>query len=211
MDSQPQGMLASWTGLAQVANAGLSLLSTNTTSLVTTVTNYMSDDAAFAKLGFPPKGAVNEAELAKYKGVIVRHNNDTLNNAWSSEQFKNDVAFLNRRQGYVKRAVEALENYADGFNLATFILTNYNDVMTTFEKTRVAQFLLISKKSAEVAIYNVNQLSNDNIHGNLIESILNSSRHIAENADKKNDGDAQQDSVKADDTVNSSHNAIDQK
>src|SRR5579863_4428342 len=75
------------------ANYVTSTTSSLTKSLVTTATIAASDDAAFAKLGFPLDNDVNRAELAKYKAIVARHNSDIMNGNGDISTFLNHIKY----------------------------------------------------------------------------------------------------------------------
>ncbi len=124
-------------------------ITTNATSLVATATNYLSDDAAFAKLGFPDDNAKNKAELAKFFTVKKRHREEILSNKVTSENFANDLQFLERRRGYCYRLVNAVSTHAEGIKLAFFAVQNYLSVMNEFDKMRLTTFIAMKQKSAQ--------------------------------------------------------------
>jgi hypothetical protein len=134
-------------GATELANSAWAMLATNLSSAATTVTNKVSDHAAFAKLGFPPS-AVNNAELLKCKAIQKRHAQAIIDGK-ADEEFFSDAAYLNRRQEYVKRAINALPTYPQAVELAIFCLNNHQQVMNSFDIARMVTFVQSKKQSSE--------------------------------------------------------------
>lgn len=136
--------------ISNVAATGWSMVTTGFTKATVTAINAYSDEAAFAKLGFPPTNSVNMAELLKFKAVSERHREAILANAHiAEEQFSLDDQFLNRRFEFLKRAIHAMPERVDGVELAGFCLEHYGAVMNSFMISRMVTFVQSKKESSE--------------------------------------------------------------
>jgi hypothetical protein len=134
--------------ISKLVGVGLNVITANANSAYVTATNYISNDAALAKLGYPPTNDVNNAELAKSIAILQRHRQDIAANNIISADFKNDADFINRRQGYIQRALTLLLDRQDGVELAAFCLKNYQSVMNSFEIARFFNFVQSKKESS---------------------------------------------------------------
>ena len=158
---------------------GWTMVTTSFAKATTTAINAYSDDAAFAKLGFPQTNDVNAAELLKFKAVSERYNQAILVSAHiHNEQFDRDDQFIDRRFEFLKRAINAMPIRGDGVELAIFCLEHYEKVMNSFMISRLVTFVQNKKEvSAQVAQVLNEKLSHlvkftDNT---VVLSVLNSS------------------------------------
>ena len=136
-------------------------LVTNWNSLKSTVTNSVSDDAAFRKLGWPPSDPIAQEELRKSKAIYARVNFSIQNHA-QHETFLEDCSAINRRTAYCQRALGALPYHSDGVGLAMFCLNNHQVLMNPFDLSRFLLFVnerqLKTKQGARVVDQELSKL-----------------------------------------------------
>lgn len=160
---------------SSVASNGWSLVATGFAKATTTAINAYSDDAAFAKLGFPPTNDVNKAELLKFKAVSDRHSQAILAHAnIADERFTIDDQFLNRRFEFLKRAINAIPGRVDGVELAGFCLEHYSPVMNSFMVSRLVTFVQSKKESSEQVAQKLSYLA-ESADSSILRSILEGS------------------------------------
>lgn len=174
----PLGQSVSPDTLGSFSNAaatGWDLVAAGFAKVRTTAINAYSDDAAFAKLGFPPTNDVNNAELAKFKAVSERYNQAILKNThFADEQFSLDDQFINRRFDFLKRAINAMPDRIDGVELAGFCLEHYEKVMNSFMVSRIVTFVHSKKESSEQVAQKLSHLAEVTDSG-LLRSLLENS------------------------------------
>ena len=101
----------------------LTSLSSNFDSLKNTVTNYLWDDAAFVKLGWPMSNESAKQELKKthdlYKKIITAlHQNSSYEILLKNNE--EDFKALNRRYEYCQRALNAFPSQPDSAEAVAF-------------------------------------------------------------------------------------------
>ena len=115
-------------------------LATNWDSFRSTVTNSISDDAAFRKLGWPPTDQIACEELAKSKEIYKRVN-DSIQKRIPYSTFLEDYNAINRRTLYCQRALQALSDRPDGVALAMFCMKHHQELMNAFDLSRFLLFV----------------------------------------------------------------------
>lgn len=128
----------------------LTNLSNGVNSLIATATNYLSDDAAFIKLGWPSSNEQAQQELKNTQETYKRVT-DSLQNNVRHDDFVKDYEFLNRRQYYCQRVLQALPHHPKGLELAIFCLQHHRSVMNSFDLTRFWVFVEAEQKKSEKA------------------------------------------------------------
>lgn len=109
-------------------------------SLKTTVNNFVYDDAAFKKLGWPKNDIEAQQELAKSNEIYIRVNNFLKNNQ-SYPEYEEDCNAINRRTQYCQRVLVALNNNtipkdSDRVSLALHCLKHHKQVLNDFDKSK---------------------------------------------------------------------------
>ncbi|HLW72957.1 MAG TPA: hypothetical protein VKR54_02830 [Candidatus Babeliales bacterium] len=107
-------------------------------SLTTTLTNKLSDKAAFQKLGWPFPDKIACQELQKSKEMYGRVNGFYKNKESYSGYFE-DLCAVSRRYEYCQRVILALHNNtiandSDRATLALHCLEHHETVMNSFDK-----------------------------------------------------------------------------
>ncbi len=105
-----------------------------------TVNNYLSDEAAFIKLGWPPSNIDAQKELKDTLIIYQKVNNAVQNNLFYQE-FENDYITINNRQGYCQRVLKALSKHPQAVELALFCLKHHKPAMNFFDLTRFGTFV----------------------------------------------------------------------
>jgi len=109
-------------------------------SLRETVNNYVWDDSAFKKLGWPESDESARQELRKTQEIYQKVN-DALKTRVYYETFLQDCDSITRRHEYCQRVLIVLENHPRGVDLALFCLTNHRQAMNQFDITRFLVFV----------------------------------------------------------------------
>lgn len=109
-------------------------------SITATVNNYMYDTEAFKKLGWPIDDIIAKQELEKTQEIYKRVN-ESLQNRTTYSDFMKDYDFINRRQAYCQRVLQALPNHPQGVVLALFCLKNHRAAMHSFDLIRFLVFI----------------------------------------------------------------------
>ena len=146
--------MPSWQDLASY---GMNALSSGFKSTVETIGNKVSDVKVLSKLGHPETDPISQAELQKFCAIRDRHMADlialTMNEKKEiilTEQFKEDVAFMNRRREYVQRGVMyALNNIVEGTQILQFITNNYELLIDPFLAYVINRALELKKEDSE--------------------------------------------------------------
>jgi hypothetical protein len=128
------------------------------TSTYNTVNNYISDDAAFIKLGWPTTNTVAQQELKDT--LIIQHkvNNAIKDNKYYDE-FDKDYITLNNRQYYCQRVLKVLPKHPQAVALALFCLQHHRTVMHSFDLKRFVKFVNIEQEKAQKAGEEFSQLT----------------------------------------------------
>jgi hypothetical protein len=175
---------------SNVAATGWGMVATGFTKATTTAINALSDDAAFAKLGYPPTSTVNASELDKFKGISERHMGAILANGTMAEEFRLDEQFLNRRIEFLKRAIHAVPGRVDGVELAAFCLEHYQGIMNSFMVARMATFIKSKEEVSRQVSQKLNSLG-DSSDSSLLRSVLQGSG-VEQDEQKEEKNDDQQ-------------------
>lgn len=115
-------------------------ISNSVSSLTATVNNYWYDTEAFKKLGWPKDDILAQQELEKTQEVY-RRMTESLQNRVTYNDFMEDYNFINRRQQYCQRVLQALPNCPQGVELALFCLKHHRAAMNSFDLTRFLIFV----------------------------------------------------------------------
>lgn len=103
-----QSSLGSYSGiLSDGLNYVSECVATSFDSLSNTITNQMSDEAAFKKLGYPGRDKTSREEITKFQSVYQRRQK-MIGKAYPERV--NDDAFISRRVQYIQRVLYALHN-----------------------------------------------------------------------------------------------------
>ena len=154
-DALSSGQVAAQSAFWNLMSMGASNVSTMGQRLYATGANYINDDCALAKLGYP-SSSVNDTELKKYEAIKERFLSDIVKNV-RGEFFAADAQFIGRRQGYVQRAVGMIPNRGDGLELAFFCLHNYKAVMNFFDVAILCRFIQEKQASFEHGVNNLGE------------------------------------------------------
>jgi hypothetical protein len=117
-------------------------------SFKNTVTNSISDDAAFKKLGWPLLDAIAQQELQTSKSLYKRVN-EAIQNRTDYPTFLEDCGFINRRNLYCQRVLQALPTHPDAVNLALFCMQHHKSVMNDFDKSRFLLFVNVGQEKTK--------------------------------------------------------------
>ena len=117
-------------------------------SCYSTVTNYVSDEAAFKKLGWPPLDEIAIQELAMTKEIYNKVT-DAVENNQPYDDFLKDYNTINNRQYYCQRVLQALPSHPQAVELALFCLTHHSPAMHSFDLTRFGFFLQREQEKAK--------------------------------------------------------------
>jgi hypothetical protein len=105
-----------------------------------TVNNYLSEEAAFKKLGWPPSDVVAQKELKDTLAIYQKFNNAAKNNQMYAE-FENDNETINNRRYYCQQVLTALHRHPQAVELALFCLQHHKPAMNFFDLTRFGTFV----------------------------------------------------------------------
>lgn len=162
----------------------LTSLSNNLNSLRNTVNNYVWDDSAFKKIGWPLSDEFAQQQLIETQNVYTRMNNH-LKTGIMYDEFKNDSDAISRRNGYLQRVLYALENHPQGVELALFCLEHHEQVMNTFDKTR---FLLFVEGKKATITQETRRVYADLLKVTIVPEnipLLSNLKHIASGTEKE--------------------------
>jgi len=134
-------------------------------SLSNTITNQISDEAAFRKLGWPLSDEIARQELEKSTLLYKRHN-DSFKVFDEYFEYTNDCNAINRRTQYCQRVLWALYNntilnHADRPKLALHCLQHHKQVLNDFDKSKFLFFVQIYQEKTK---QDVKQLDQDMLH-----------------------------------------------
>jgi len=110
------------------------------TSGYNTVNNYLSDEAAFMKLGWPISNLDAQKELKETLRIYHKVNNAVKDNKFYDD-FENDYTTINNRQYYCQRVLKALPKHPQAVALALFCLQHHKPAMNFFDLTRFGTFV----------------------------------------------------------------------
>ena len=137
-----QGYMPPTELVSKLAAIGLNNIKTHVdsqyVSVVNTFKNYVSDDAALLKLGYPPKQ--ENRELAKWQDISKRYFTATLNNT-KYKNIEEEAAYVGRREQYVKRAINFVSNRTDGDQIAHWCLQHFTLVINKLDQARLATYI----------------------------------------------------------------------
>jgi len=162
-----------WGGYVTAAFNGICDRAANGLKSATdTVTNKVSDEAAFKKLGWPPSDTTAEAELNTCLANYATFKTLTLNFECFQQEYVELEAFINRRRDYLRRAIIAFPTLdkgidgTEGTGFATHCLKHHICIMHSFEEGRIRAFLGKKQRASK----NVDQMISQALERDFSES-----------------------------------------
>jgi len=135
--------------LSSAFNEICNLTATGLKSATATVSNAVSNDSAFQKLGWPSSDAYAQSELAKCIAKYKAHQEFLLNpDYYLLSDYTCHKAFIERRRGYLARAILAFHTLPDGIQFATHCLEHHHCIMNSFDKDEISVFLKQKQQAA---------------------------------------------------------------
>lgn len=126
-------------------------------SVSSTLTNQLSDAAAFKKLGWPPEDDVAQKELQKSIAVYKRVNAALQSHILDYPECEADHSFISRRYQYCQRALNVLNSYPDSVNLALYCLQYHKQVMNDFDLKRFLTFVTLHEEAIKKNTLSIDQ------------------------------------------------------